>query len=161
MSQPRWDALFGGDPAQIERDVDEWVEGVQQRADRMRELRTEVERIQITETSGNGAVTVTVDANGVPVDIRFTDRASSVAPAELGPLVMGCLRAAQSRIAGRVSQAAATTVGTDLPETRQMLVDSYRQRFGDAAPEAPEAPATRRRPPPRNGDDFADDSYLT
>jgi DNA-binding protein YbaB len=159
MSMPRWDGLLGGDPAQVERDVDQWVESLQQRADRMRELHAQVERIRVTETSENGAVTVTVDANGVPVDIRFTDRASQVPPTELGPLVMGCLRTAHSHIAGLVREAASVAVGDDLPETRQMLVDSYRERFGEAAPEpAPEPRAHRRS---RNEDDnFEEDSYL-
>jgi DNA-binding protein YbaB len=153
MSELRWDALLGGDPTQVERGIDEWVAAARQRADQLRELRSEVERIKVTHTSENGAVTVTVDSNGVPSDIRFTERASSVRPDDLGPLVMKCLRAAQSRIGGRVDDAAAATVGENLQDTRRMVVDSYRQRFGDAESE----PAPARRPWPEH--DFGHDDY--
>ena len=151
MSEPRWDSLLGGDPSQVERGIDDWVEGVRQRADRMQQVRDQVDRIQVTETSG--AVSVTVDANGVPTDIRFDDAASRLHPSELGPLVMGCLRRAQSRIAERVREATVAAVGDDLPETRRMLVDTYHQRFGAAQPEAP-------RPKPRADDDIPDESFF-
>jgi len=154
MPEAHRDTLFSGDPAQVERGVDQWVEGLQQRADRLERLRSQVDRIQVTETSQNGAVTVTVDATGKPLDIRFDDRAAAVRPSELGPLVMGCIRAAQSRIAQQVREATAAAVGDDLPETRQMVVDSYREKFGDAPP-------PRQRPPrdPDDGD-FGNESYV-
>ncbi|MEU4448887.1 YbaB/EbfC family nucleoid-associated protein [Actinosynnema sp. NPDC050801] len=151
MSEPRWDGLLSGDPGQAERSVDDWVEGMRQRADKLQALRAEVERIQVTETSANGAVVVTVDSSGSPVDIRFTDRAGAVRPEDLGPLVMGCLRTARARITAQVRDAAEANMGGDLPDTRRMLVDSYRERFGEAAP-----PPTRTR----HDDDFGDDSYL-
>lgn len=154
MPEPRWDTLFDGDAAQVERGVDQWVEGLRQRADRMQELKSQVDRIQVTETSQNGAVTVTVDATGKPVDIRFGDRAANVPPSELGPLVMGCVRTAQSRIAQQVREATTAAVGDDLPETRRMVVDSYRDEFGDAPP-----PPERGRRPDDDGD-FGDDSYI-
>ncbi|MFJ6676399.1 YbaB/EbfC family nucleoid-associated protein [Actinosynnema sp. NPDC091369] len=153
MSQPRWDGLLSGDPGQAERSIDDWVEGMRQRADKLRALRDGVERIQVTETSANGAVVVTVDSTGSPVDIRFTDRAGAVRPEDLGPLVMGCLRAARARVTERVREVTDATVGSDLPDTRKMVVDSYRERFGEAAPPPP-------RRTTRDDDDFGDDSYL-
>ncbi|ONI92369.1 hypothetical protein ALI22I_04310 [Saccharothrix sp. ALI-22-I] len=153
MSEPRWDGLLSGDPGQAERSIDDWVEGMRQRADKLQALRAEVERIQVTETSANGAVVVTVDSAGSPVDIRFTDRAATVRPEDLGPLVMGCLRAARARITAQVQAATEATVGADLPDTRRMVVDNYRDRFGEPAP----PPPRRTR---RDDDDFGDDSYL-
>lgn len=155
MREPRWDDLLTGDPERIEHGLDEWVEGIRRRADRMREIRTGVDAIRITETGGNGAVTVTVDANGLPVDLRFTERVRNIAPDELGHLVMRTLRTAQARIAQQVREVATTAVGDDLPETREMLVDSYRGRFGDAAPPGqPTSSATDK-------DDLGDESYLS
>lgn len=153
MSEPRWDGLLSGDPGQAERSIDDWVEGMRRRADKLQALRTGVEQIQVTETSANGAVVVTVDSGGSPLDIRFTDRATAVRPEDLGPLVMGCLRAARSRITEQVRAVAEATVGGDLPDTGRMLVDSYRERFGEAAPAPP-------RRTTRDDDDFGDDSYL-
>jgi DNA-binding protein YbaB len=153
MAEPRWDALLAGDPAQVERGIDEWVESARQRAEKLDAVRAGVERIQISETSQNGAVTVTVDANGVLTDVRFDDSASRVHPSELGPLVMGCLRRAQSRIAEQVRDVTAAAVGDDLPETRKMLFENYRGRFGEAEPQGP---PTR----PRTDDDIADESFF-
>ncbi|WP_447006518.1 YbaB/EbfC family nucleoid-associated protein [Saccharothrix isguenensis] len=121
------------------------VEGMRQRADKLQALRAEVERIRVTETSAYGAVVVTVDSNGSPVDIRF-DRASAVRPEDLGLLVMACLRAARARITAHVQAVTEETVGGDLPDTRRMVVDSYRERFGEAA-----APPRRTT---RDDDDF-------
>lgn len=152
MSEPRWDTLLSGDPAQVERGVDEWVAGVQARAGRMRAVQEQVQRIQVTETSQNGAVTVTVDANGVLTDVRFDEGASRLAPSELGPLLMGCLRRAQAKITERVREVTASV--DDLPETQRMLVESYRLRFGEAPPE----PVRRPRPPV--DDDGGDESVF-
>lgn len=153
MAEPRWEGLLSGDPGQAERSIDDWVEGMRGRADRLQALRDRVDRIRVTETSANGAVTVTVDATGGPVDVRFTDRAAAVRPEELGPLVMATLNAARARIAGEVRAATEAEVGDDLPDTRRMVVDAYRDRFGDAPPPPPR---TRRR----DDDDFSGDSYL-
>ncbi|WP_309115097.1 YbaB/EbfC family nucleoid-associated protein [Saccharothrix sp.] len=153
MAEPRWDGLLSGDPGQAERGIDDWVEGMRSRADRLQALRDQVERIRVTETSVNGAVVVTVDSTGSPVDVRFTDRAASVRPDDLGPLFMNTLNAARARIAGEVRAATESQVGDDLPDTRRMVVDAYRDRFGDAPPPAPR---TRRL----DDDDFGDDSYL-
>jgi DNA-binding protein YbaB len=137
--------------AQIEWNIS--LEGMRSRADRLQGLRDQVERIRVTETSVNGAVVVTVDSTGSPVDVRFTDRAASVRPDDLGPLFMNTLNAARARIAGEVRAATESQVGDDLPDTRRMVVDAYRDRFGDAPPSTPRA---RRR----DDDDFGDDSYL-
>ncbi|MFD7653243.1 YbaB/EbfC family nucleoid-associated protein [Actinosynnema sp. NPDC059797] len=152
MAEPRWDGLLSGDPEQAERSIDNWVEGMRNRADRLQALRDQVERIRVTETSPNGAVVVTVDSTGSPVDVRFTDRAVSVRPDDLGPLFMNTLNAARARIAGEVRAATEAQVGDDLPDTRRMVVDAYRDRFGDAPP-----PAPRTR---GDDDDFGDESYL-
>ncbi|MFI9813553.1 hypothetical protein [Saccharothrix variisporea] len=108
----------------------------------------------MSETSANGAVTVTVDSSGSPVDVRFTERAAAVRPEELGPLFMSTLAVARARIAGEVRAATEAQLGDDLPDTRRMVVDAYRDRFGEAPPPAPR---TRRR----DDDDFSGDSYLS
>ena len=154
MAEPRWEGLLSGDPSQAERSVDDWVEGMRSRADRLQALRDQVERVRVTETSANGAVTVTVDSTGSPVDVRFTERAAGVRPEELGPLFMTTLNTARSRIAGEVRAATEAQVGDDLPDTRRMVVDAYRDRFGETPPPAPRA----RRP---DQDDFSGDSYLS
>nr|WP_147459287.1 YbaB/EbfC family nucleoid-associated protein [Saccharothrix variisporea] len=154
MAEPRWEGLLSGDPSQAERSIDDWVEGMRSRADRLQALRDQVEQVRVSETSANGAVTVTVDSSGSPVDVRFTERAAAVRPEELGPLFMSTLAVARARIAGEVRAATEAQLGDDLPDTRRMVVDAYRDRFGEAPPPAPR---TRRR----DDDDFSGDSYLS
>jgi DNA-binding protein YbaB len=150
MSEPRWDALFGN-PDGAERGIDDWVAGLRQRADRLDAVRTRVEEIRVEETSANGAVTVTVDANGVLSAIRFSERVANVRPDELSTSVMSALHTAQSRIAERVQEATEAELGDDLPDTGRMLVDSYRDRFGGGEP----------APHPRPDDDqFGEQSFL-
>jgi len=154
MAEPRWDGLLNGDPGQVERSIDDWVEGIRSRAGRLQVLRDQVEQVRVTETSANGAVIVTIDSNGSPVDVRFTERVTSVRPGDLGPLFMNALNAARGRVAGEIRTLMESQMGDDLPDTRQMIVDAYRDRFGDTSP-------TAARPLGRNDDDFSDDSYLS
>ncbi|MBW4720839.1 YbaB/EbfC family nucleoid-associated protein [Saccharothrix obliqua] len=141
MAEPSW--------GRAERGIDDWVEAMRGRAGRLQALRDQVERVRVTATSANGAVTVTVDSTGSPVDVRFTEQAAA-RPGELGPLFMNTLNTARSRITAEVRAATEAQVGDDLPETRRMVVDAYRDRFGDEPPV-----------PRRHDDDFSDDSYLS
>jgi DNA-binding protein YbaB len=147
--------LFRGDPQDIERGLDEWVAGLERNAVRYQELQQRVEAMRLTATSPGGVVTVTVDANGVLLDARFSDRANQTAPDELGRLLLGAITAAKARIVGEVREVADETLGADAGADR--IVGHYQERFPDS-PE-PERPARR----PRDGDsdgDFGDGSIF-
>jgi DNA-binding protein YbaB len=123
--------LFGGDPADVERGLDEWVAGFERKAARYQELQHEVEDVRISQTSQNGAVTVTIDANGVLVDLN-------TAPDELGRQLLTAISQAKAKIAGRVQEIAGQVVGE---EAGSRITGYYEQKFG-AAPE--EKPPVRR-----------------
>lgn len=134
--------LFGGDPAEVARGLDEWVAGFEQKAARYQELQHEVDDVRISETSPNGAVTVTIDAGGVLVDVQFTDRIVNTSPAELGRQLLIAVNQAKAKIAGRVREVAGQVVGE---EAGSRITGYYEQKFG-AAPED-------QKPPPRRQDD--------
>ncbi|MGH3870081.1 MAG: YbaB/EbfC family nucleoid-associated protein [Pseudonocardiaceae bacterium] len=125
--------MFGADPDQAERQLSQWAQGFTDQAERFGALRARVEQIRVTECSTDGAVRVTIDSGGVPVDLAFTDKISSMPPPEVAALVMACLRRAQQQLAGRMRHAMADTEGP----VAEHVVSSYRQRFGEDQPDRP------------------------
>ncbi|MER7011250.1 YbaB/EbfC family nucleoid-associated protein [Saccharopolyspora sp. NPDC000359] len=128
---------FGTDPAQADRAVRAWAEGLQEKANRVAAMQQEISRIRITERSRS--VTVTVDAEGLPVDVRFNDRRAT--GAELSAEFMAVLRRAQSRIPDQVTEATRTTLGDQDPTTANAVTSNYRQRFpAEPPPPGPGSP---------------------
>ncbi|MER7082083.1 hypothetical protein SAMN02982929_02972 [Saccharopolyspora kobensis] len=137
---------FGADPAQADRAIRAWAQGLQEKANRVAAMQQEIGRIRITERSRS--VTVTIDAEGVPVDVRFADQRTS--GAELSAEFMAVLRRAQSRIAEQVTETTRATLGDQDPTTANAVTANYRQRFPAAPPPAGPAspPPTPASPPP-------------
>src|SRR5918999_5267232 len=61
-----------------------------------------VSQLVVTEASADGAVRVSVDGRGVPIELILTDRARDVDPARLSAELMSCLRRADRQPSGRV-----------------------------------------------------------
>ncbi len=141
--------LFGGDPSEVERGLDEWVAGFEQKAARYQELQHEVEGVRVSETSPNGAVTVTIDANGVLVNAEFTDRILNTTPDELSRQLLTAINQAKTKIAGRVREVAGQVVGE---EAGSRITGYYEQKFGAVVEE--------KQPPPRRDHD-EDEGYGT
>lgn len=132
--------MFGSDPDQVERQLSQWAQGFADKAERFGAMRAQVEQIQVTESSADGAVRVTIDSSGAPIDLALTDKIGGRPPSEVAAQVMACLRRAQQQLAGRVQQAMAVTVG-DEEQVIEHVVAGYRHRFG-------EDPQDRPRPDP-------------
>jgi DNA-binding protein YbaB len=172
--------MFGTDPDQVERQLTRWAQGFADKAERFSAMRAQVEQIQVTESSTDGAVRVTIDSSGAPIDLALTDKIGSMPPPEVAALVMACMRRAQQQLTGRVQEAMAATVGGE-EQVIEHVVSDYRQRFGedqqnrlgtdpgllglgaieDDAP--PQQQPIRRRPRAAPGGDeegFGDRNYL-
>lgn len=134
---------FGTDPAQAERALQNWVQGLQEKAQRTAAMQQEIGRIRVTER--DRSVVVTVDAEGVPTDVRFNDQRAS--GAELSAEFMAVLRRAQSRIADQVTEATRSTLGDRDPTIADAVTANYRQRFPSAPP--PASPGSPQPTPPR------------
>lgn len=171
--------MFGTDPDQVEQQLSQWAQGFADKAQRFGAMRAEVEQIQVTESSADGAVRVTIDSSGAPIDLALTDKIGGMPPSEVAALVMTCMRRAQRQLAGQVRHAMTATVGAEEPVVEH-VVSGYRQRFGEdqqdsRAPDSgvlglgaiedddspPQRPIRRPRPAPGDDDeDFGDRNYL-
>ncbi|MEU5850378.1 YbaB/EbfC family nucleoid-associated protein [Saccharopolyspora shandongensis] len=143
---------FGADPAQAEKALQNWAQGLQEKAQRTAAMQQEISRIRVTERGRS--VSVTVDAEGVPTDVRFSDQRAS--GAELSAEFMAVLRRAQSRIADQVTAATKSTLGDRDAKVANAVTENYRQRFPSAPPPAsppppspgPTSPPAPAPPPP-------------
>jgi hypothetical protein len=112
--------MFGTDPDQAER---------------LGTVRPQVEQIEVTESSADGAVQVTIDSSGAPIALALTSKISGMPPSEVAAVVMDCMRRAQRQLAGRLRHAVAATVGAEEPGAEEPVaehvVSGHRQRFGE------------------------------
>lgn len=147
--------LFGGDPADIERRLDQWVAGFERNAERYQELQRRVDDVRLTATSPSGVVTVTVDATGALTDARFTDRVASISPDELGRQLMTAVNRAKAQIVERVREVAEDTLGPEGRTSADRIVDHVSERFaGLGEPDQGARPSELRRSAPASDDDF-------
>ncbi|MCI2420545.1 hypothetical protein MOQ72_24140 [Saccharopolyspora sp. K220] len=172
---------FGGDPEQAERAVQKWSEGLREKAAQFTAMRQQIDAIRVTESSRS--VAVTVNSEGVPIDVRFGEQSRSMTGAELSREFMAVLHRAQSKIADQVAEATRSTVGEQ--SSTGAVIDAYRKRFpqppGPAAnrlrlvpdPPPPSPPAAASRPQPDSAQpgpaqphtghddgDFSDETFL-
>ena len=113
--------------------TEDWWSAVSARADRAVQLAQRISELLVTESGARGAVEVTVAGSGIVTDLRLSQRAADMRPAALVEAILATMRRAQARLAGRVAEIAADTVGTD-SETGRAAVASFAERF----PEPPD-----------------------
>lgn len=116
--------MFGTEPDQAERQISQRVQGFTDKAE------AHVEQIQVTESSIDGAVRVTIDSSGAPIDLTLSNKISGMPPSEVAAVVMDCMRRAQRQLAGQVRRAMAATVGAEEP-VAEHVASSYLQRFDE------------------------------
>lgn len=131
--------LFGRDPAQVERELGRWAAGFEEKAQRFGRMRQRVEEISVTETTADGAVRVTVAANGNLTDLELSDRVYNYEPGQLSQVILACMRRAQSRLADRVEEAMRAAVDDD-DRLIDQVVAGYRGRFPDQPDDPRRAP---------------------
>ena len=135
-------AGFGNQPGYLgdqatdaERRVEQWAAQVAEKAQRYQNMQAQIAEITITESSGDGAVRLTVGASGVLADLELTDRAGQLPPEQLAAQIMSTMRRAQGRLSARVADVMQASVGEDT-ETVNSVVSSYQQRFPEQPDEA-------------------------
>lgn len=121
--------MLDQDPRRAAEQLDDWATGLEEKARKYQDLHAQMQSTSVTHTSREGHVTVTVDGNGVPSDIRLEESARGVEPSVLSAEVMTCLRAAQVVLRQRVSALVQDTVGDDEPGKN--IAEQYAQRFPD------------------------------
>lgn len=158
-------------------DLERWAEGLQRQAQRYNQLQDRMQQTSVTERSGGGEITVTVDANGVLTGLELNERTRSMEPSAVASEVMACTRRAQARLRDQITDLVHDTVGDDRPGNN--IAQQYADRFPDPAPEqaAAEAPGhldigglpdeqppspqrePQRRPPRPRAEDDDDDGF--
>ncbi|MFL6120759.1 MAG: YbaB/EbfC family nucleoid-associated protein, partial [Actinophytocola sp.] len=122
------DRVFrGGDPAEVADRLEEWQQEFDKHLQGFDRLQQAAAGLRVTETAADGGIRVTVDVSGQIVDIVTTDELSSVDATEIGPLILQCLKRAQSTLAAKFAETAEETLGDD--PTRANLVEQYQKRF--------------------------------
>jgi DNA-binding protein YbaB len=150
---------FAVDPGQAGQGLIKWAEQLHRKAQTYRGLQDEMSQLVVTETSADGMVRVSVDAQGVPTELVLTDRARAGDPARLSAELMTCLRRAHSTLAAQVQDLVTASVRDTSDDAAARIVASYRDRFPDISQDTPKraASATHR---PDDDDDLSQSSYL-
>ncbi|WP_370943771.1 YbaB/EbfC family nucleoid-associated protein [Amycolatopsis sp. cg5] len=136
---------FMRDPDEAQRKMDEWAQGFADKAERYRAAQERTEQIRLTATNSDGAVRVTVGADGGVRDLEFTHKAKSYALDELSRQILTTMRRAQGDIANRVAEVMTEQLGDEDQQTRSLMLNTLRSRFPEPEPEVPPAAPT---PPP-------------
>jgi DNA-binding protein YbaB len=136
------------DPDETIRRMDDWAAGFAAKAERYQAAQAETEQLRLTATSGDGAVSVTVGADGTVADLTFSNKVKSFPLEELSRQILTTMRRAQSGIAERVAGVMAEKLGDEDRETRTALLDSLRGRFPDPDEPDDQPPPPDPGPPP-------------
>ena len=145
-------------------ELSRWAEDLEQKAQRYQELHAEMTAVSVTDTSADGRISVTVDANGSTTAITLAAAVRGMDPTAVATELMACTHRAQARLRDQVTGLVQDTVGAD--EAGRAIVGQYSDRFPDLDPSAsaavpppmpaapaapvaswpsePEAPATRK-----------------
>ena len=129
----------------------DWERQIAENAQRYQELTERLSQLSITEASGDGAVKVTISANGLLTGLVLRERWNPEPLEDIAEEIMDCLRRAQSRIPELLRRTMFEIVGTQDPSTH-LLLDDARQRF----PEQPEREPRQARTPERARDTTGD-----
>jgi DNA-binding protein YbaB len=139
------DRIFrGADPGQMADQLEEWQKQFDQHLQGFDRLQQAAAGLRVTETAADGGIAVTVDVSGQVVEIVTTDALDSVDSTEIGPLVMQCVKRAQTALAARFADTAQETLGDD--PVKGSLVEQFQQRF-------PQPEPVRKKPKPQLGDE--------
>jgi DNA-binding protein YbaB len=134
------------DPDETIRRMDDWAAGFAAKAERYQAAQEQTERLRLTASSPDGAVSVTVGADGTVTDLTFSNKVKSFPLEELSRQILTTMRRAQAGIADRVAGVMAEQLGDEDRETRTALLDNLRGRFPD--PDDPDDQAPPAEPGP-------------
>ncbi|MGW0634520.1 YbaB/EbfC family nucleoid-associated protein [Nocardia salmonicida] len=124
-------------------ELSRWAEDLEQKAQRYQELHAKMTSVSVTDTSADGRISVTVDANGSTTAITLAAAVRGMDPTAVATELMACTHRAQARLRDQVTGLVHDTVGTD--EAGEAIVGQYSDRFPDldptsSAPVPPPAP---------------------
>ncbi|WP_433870310.1 YbaB/EbfC family nucleoid-associated protein [Saccharopolyspora sp. CA-218241] len=128
----------------VEQMVRQWQDRAAEKAERFGRMQSRVEDIQVTESSRDGAVRVTVSSSGMLQHLELAESAGNRPMAALSAEIMRTVQAAQARIPELMQEAVAETVGLE-DSAAQHVLGEARRHFPEP-PEEPEDEPPSRRP---------------
>ncbi|MCP2167451.1 YbaB/EbfC family nucleoid-associated protein [Goodfellowiella coeruleoviolacea] len=117
------------DPDQAEARMNAWAQQLADKAARYRDVGERTQALRLTAASPDGAVRVTVRADGALDDLEFGDRARTLPLPDLAQQVMNTVRRAQAQIADQVAAVMTDRLGDEDQQTRSLVLDNLRARF--------------------------------
>ena len=112
---------------EAERLVDQWITGIEARAQAARELSERLAVVSATAGSEDGLISVTVDASGGVTRLHLDERIRSRPAEATARAIMTTIRAAQAALAVAAGEATAATLGAD-SATGKAIIESYQAR---------------------------------
>lgn len=126
------DNLAAGDGGLTDAALDKWAATAETSAARFKRVAAAADGVQVTRSSPDNLVTVTVNASGIVTDLRIADRAMSSHGSNLAAHILATMRRAQAGIASRMAEIVQATVGDD-----QTVVNTVLAKYHDKFPEPP------------------------
>lgn len=115
-------------------DLITWAADLERTAQRFTDLKTQMDAVSVTDTSTDGKISVTVDANGSPTAITLAPSIRGADPAATAAELMACIHRAQAKLRDRITGLVTATVGDTGPAHN--IIDQYNERFPDPDPAA-------------------------
>ena len=122
---PRESTAFDGEPDDW---LDKWTGDIEKRTAQARALSDQVAQLQVSASSSEGAIEVTVAGSGAMTSLRLSEAIRRWPADELAAQIMAVMGRAQAKLSARVAEIAADTVGADSPAARA-VVTSFEKRY--------------------------------
>ncbi|MFC6014489.1 YbaB/EbfC family nucleoid-associated protein [Nocardia lasii] len=115
-------------------DLYAWAADLERTAQRFTDLKTQMDAVSVTDTSTDGKISVTLDANGSPTAIILAPTTRGADPATIAAELMACIQRAQVKLRDRITGLVTDTVGDTGPA--HSIIEQYNERFPDPEPAA-------------------------
>jgi DNA-binding protein YbaB len=109
--------------------IGEWLSSISARAAQAQQLSEQVARVTVSASSPDGAIEVKVCSSGALADLRLAETVKAWPAQKIAAEILAVTRAAQSKLAARVAEMAARTVGEQSPAA-EALVEGLKLNFG-------------------------------
>ncbi|MEU8072321.1 YbaB/EbfC family nucleoid-associated protein [Micromonospora sp. NPDC049151] len=111
------------------RRLDEWESSLADRGARARELSARTQALTGIARSADGLVEVTVDASGLPTDVRLDERVRQHSAVHTARQILTVTRDARADLLRQLVEATTEMLGADDPAATA-IVESHRRRLG-------------------------------
>lgn len=139
----------GSDWEVAERRIDQWQEGIEQRAAAVRRLSGRLAQLSARASSADGQVEVTVGPTGQVTELRLDEQIRERPASTTADQILATIQAAARELTRLAGAATEETVGLD-SETGRAIVASYAGRL---------APTRAAGAPVADPEDGVDDSW--